>query len=144
MKEKIKGLSKKEVSWLCIIIVTIFVPFSYANLHAAEPIKQYVQTNKDIVWSQLTDKEKSQYYERVLLSLLYPDIQKAVNNYYGNFRQFDKQKIIYMKPKGLKQEIQVQVSTFVGPHNPPYGLDTITFILESSKLKAIDFKHQDL
>ncbi|MBL4933816.1 DUF3888 domain-containing protein [Clostridium paridis] len=39
--------------------------------------------------------------------------------------------------------ITVQVVTFVGPHNPPYGIETITIGASPYGTRVIDFKHED-
>ncbi|WP_083599875.1 DUF3888 domain-containing protein [Clostridium amylolyticum] len=31
----------------------------------------------------------------------------------------------------------------MGPHNPPYGIDTITFIQDFGDIKVTKFEHKD-
>lgn len=40
--------------------------------------------------------------------------------------------------------VTVQVQTFEGPHNPPYGEETITFRIKGSEIKVTDYKHRDI
>ena len=37
----------------------------------------------------------------------------------------------------------IRVETFVGPHNPPYGIETMIITQDNSEVKVIDFHHQD-
>lgn len=38
----------------------------------------------------------------------------------------------------------VQVQTFEGAHNPPYGEETITFQIQDNQIKVADYKHRDI
>jgi hypothetical protein len=40
--------------------------------------------------------------------------------------------------------VTVQVQTFEGAHNPPYGEETITFQINGSQIKVVDYKHRDV
>jgi hypothetical protein len=40
--------------------------------------------------------------------------------------------------------VTVQVETFEGAHNPPYGEETITFRINGSEIQVVDFKHRDI
>jgi len=56
-------------------------------------------------------------------------------------------KIIEMKPlkdgERFSSEIKVQIQTYVGAHNPPRGIDTITFIQDFGDIKVTKFEHKD-
>lgn len=99
--------------------------------------------NIGIPWDKLSDKEKAGYYERILLNILGPYIRNQIKNYYGEARQYWNDKILYIKPLMYAHEIKVQVETFVGPHNPPYGIDTITLLLKNGEITVTDFQHLD-
>ena len=80
------------------------------------------------------------------MRLLSPYIYKAIKNYYGEIRQYTDAKIINIKrlePGSFNFETTVSVLTFTGPHNPPYGLETITIRFGSECVDIIDFKHKD-
>ncbi|MPW26812.1 DUF3888 domain-containing protein [Alkalibaculum sp. M08DMB] len=36
----------------------------------------------------------------------------------------------------------VQLMTFEGPHNPPYGLETLTIVQAMSGTRVVDFNHK--
>lgn len=40
--------------------------------------------------------------------------------------------------------VTVQIQTFEGAHNPPYGEDTITFRIKGNDVKTIHYKHRDI
>jgi hypothetical protein len=46
-------------------------------------------------------------------------------------------------PGGPDYEVVIQVETFEGPHNPPYGLETITFYVRYGQVELINFEHRD-
>jgi Predicted N6-adenine-specific DNA methylase len=83
-----------------------------------------------------------------LRSILYPYITDTLRKYYGgNGRQFDlhdaKLSIAQPDPELFTFIITVQVVTFTGPHNPPYGIETVTIETSPYGTKIIDFKHED-
>jgi hypothetical protein len=82
-------------------------------------------------------------YQKSILSILLPYIAKAVEKYYGEPRQYMNEGIIDIESTQDGSKIKVTIETFVGPHNPPYGYDTITFLKSDSKIKEVDFNHQD-
>ena len=67
--------------------------------------------------------------QQVIIDLLYQPTAVAVAEYYGEPTQFWLSSILSIqKVEDLQNyEVVVQVETFQGPHNPPYGLETITF-----------------
>jgi hypothetical protein len=63
-----------------------------------------------------------------LLSRLFPTIDQAITTYYGQRKQFMKPKVLEIKRLQTAQfhfEVIVEVITFEGPHNPPYGTDPL-------------------
>ncbi|MDA2026932.1 DUF3888 domain-containing protein [Bacillus albus] len=40
--------------------------------------------------------------------------------------------------------VTVQIQTFEGAHNPPYGEDTITFRIKGNEIKSIHYKHRNI
>lgn len=97
----------------------------------------------------INENESQQKLENdLLLSIFSPYIAKAIENYYGEPRQFDlwDAKIISIKrlePGSFYFEITISVTTFKGPHNPPYGLETTTIRLDATGIHVVDFKHKD-
>ena len=81
--------------------------------------------------------------EQVLLRLLYAPAQEAIAEYYGEPRQYWEGKILSVQKGAPYYEVVMQVETFYGPHNPPYGIETMTFGIAAGKVKLQKFEHQD-
>lgn len=84
--------------------------------------------------------------KRALIQALSPSIYNAIAGYYGNTKLFDSEKIISVKqtPEGSNVYIvKIQVTTFEGPHNPPYGIETVTLQVDASGISVINFQHKD-
>ncbi|WP_238884399.1 DUF3888 domain-containing protein [Clostridium sp. YIM B02551] len=93
-------------------------------------------------------KSDSSLSDDALRSILYPYITDSLSKYYGgNGRQFDlsKAKLSITKPNPelFTFIITVQVITFIGPHNPPYGIETITVETSPYGTEVIKFQHED-
>ncbi|WEG14419.1 DUF3888 domain-containing protein [Pullulanibacillus sp. KACC 23026] len=97
-------------------------------------------TNSDAA-AQSTMKEPFPF-EKVLLSLMFEDIHKAVNeNYDFEGVQFYRGRVLYLKMEGgLSFIITIQIETFIGAHND-IGTDTLTFKRDVNGLKLTDYKH---
>ncbi|CEG27218.1 DUF3888 domain-containing protein [Bacillus sp. B-jedd] len=84
----------------------------------------------------------------LILTLLYPSIQKELEKQYGEGKQFECEKIIQIQrlPVGTYLfNVTVQLITFEDAHDPPNDLVTITFNNETSlDWHAIDFKRKRL
>ena len=67
--------------------------------------------------------------KQVIMDLLYQPTAAAVAEYYGEPTQFWHAEILSIQKvaDSRNYEVVMQVETFQGPHNPPYGLETITF-----------------
>lgn len=90
---------------------------------------------------ELTSQEH--LIERTLLKMLYPYIQRSIADYYGYNKQFMDDRILEISKYGPYDiKIKLQVTTFEGPHNPPYGIEFITLVV-GDKVEIIDFDHQD-
>lgn len=119
-----------EITMRKMLLVLLFASMLSFN---ANP----VQAKRDIP----VNDEKSQ----LIYSFLIPSIMKGINNYYGEFRQFDNPEFIYiknLKPGGYgKFEVKLKVETFVGAHNPPYNTEVLTFLVENDKITQIEYLH---
>jgi len=84
----------------------------------------------------------------VLINFLLEPISKEVNSYYKEpklwFRGFEKILKIEKDEANYIFYVTVQVQTFEGAHNPPYGEDTITFRIKGNDIKTINYKHRDI
>lgn len=146
---------KKSIIRIAIVVILVIIslsliPFSSSTINVYPHVNNQnnVSTDdngdsKNILWDKLSQDDKTMYYERVLLLILGPYIRQTLVENYGESRQYDNAKILYMKPIKLEHEIKVEVSTFVGPHNPPYGIDTITLLLDNGKISVIEYDHTD-
>ena len=84
--------------------------------------------------------------EQVILRLLHQPVKEAVNDYYDGPRQYWEQKVLSVQkvPQSPYYEVVIRVETFYGPHNPPYGLETMTFYVGPlDAVRLVDFDHQD-
>lgn len=147
---------KKWIFSTCCIIVCLsclfFASWSKSLVNAEKLNDQKTITNEKeseeityVPWDKLSKEEKCYYQFRILKKFLYPYLQEAVNEYYGEFRQYNNATILSIEPTIYGDILKIQVQTFVGPHNPPYGLDTITLYQDSSGVVEVqDFTHKDI
>jgi len=87
---------------------------------------------------------KEAMYKRFILSVLNPYIYEAISKYYGESRQFMDSGILDIKATQGGYKIKVRVKTFVGSHNPPYGLDTMAIVKDNSGIHIQDFQHEEI
>ncbi|MCU5378591.1 DUF3888 domain-containing protein [Bacillus cereus] len=89
-----------------------------------------------------------QFLKEVLINLLLEPISKEVENYYKEpklwYRGFEKILEIKTDKTNSIFYVTVQIQTFEGAHNPPYGEDTITFRIKGNDVKTINYKHRDI
>lgn len=84
--------------------------------------------------------------EQVILRLLYRPTTKAIEDYYGEHKQYWRQEVLNIQkiPESPYWEVVIQAETFHGAHNPPYGLETMTFYIGPfDEVQLISFDHQD-
>ncbi|MCH1626731.1 DUF3888 domain-containing protein [Fredinandcohnia quinoae] len=82
-----------------------------------------------------------------LIERLVDPIFNAVDSYYGEPKLWFRGDEKVLKIKNYKGGINVtvQVMTFEGAHNPPYGEETITFQISSGgNVKVLKYKHRDI
>jgi len=96
--------------------------------------------------TQELSQERSDAEDQVILRLLYQPTATAVEDFYGEHRQYWRQEILNVQkvPESPYYEVVIRVETFHGAHNPPYGLETMTFYIGPlDKVQLISFDHQD-
>lgn len=83
--------------------------------------------------------------EQVVIRLLADDAQEAVKEYYGERRQYMNDELLSVKkvPGTPYYAAVLRVETFYGPHNPPYGIETMTFYISYIGVELRGFEHQD-
>ena len=88
--------------------------------------------------------------ERIIESFMFETLHKAVEKHYGAPRSYSTYRILSIKPvsDSFVYEIVIQIETFTGAHNPPYGKDTVTFWLNASEVDCDpwlkEYKHEDI
>lgn len=101
-------------------------------------------TNIDFSWNPLPNYVfEDKLNQEFILRRLFPYINSAIEQYYGEGRQYMDGKILSIEKIDGKIRIKISVTTFVGAHNPPYGIETITLIDEYPGIKIEEFKHED-
>ncbi|MBI6871139.1 leucine-rich repeat domain-containing protein [Clostridium aciditolerans] len=87
---------------------------------------------------------KDKLNQQFILSMLSPYIDEDVKNYYGEFRQYMNAGILDIEQIDRGYRLKIRIETFVGPHNPPYGIDTLTITKNNSEIKVEEFKHENV
>lgn len=95
------------------------------------------------------DIEKPSATDSAIAILLSPYIDKAIEDYYGERTQYAlydaKVNSITQVGRNFVYKIIISVPTFHGPHNPPYGLEIMTFTIKSGGLVTLDnYEHKDV
>ncbi|MDS1002082.1 DUF3888 domain-containing protein [Clostridium sporogenes] len=131
---------------LVIIITIIFLTIVLSNKSYYKVYANSFRINVPTI----TENESQRKLENgLLLRILSPYIDKAIENYYGESRQFDLWDVKITNIKRIETgsfnfEITVSVTTFKGPHNPPYGLETVTIKFDDFGTHIINFNHKSL
>ena len=86
---------------------------------------------------------KDQLYEEFLVSLLEPYVDKTIEKIYGELRQHYSADMLDIQKIDGGYRVKVQVETFVGAHNPPYGIDTITIVSDDLGTRVEGYKHEE-
>lgn len=82
-----------------------------------------------------------------LIERLTEPIAKAIETYYKpRLWSRGAEKIIKIEKDEVNffLYVTVQVETFEGAHNPPYGEETITFRINGSEIEVADYTHRDI
>ncbi len=131
---------------LVIIITIIFLIIVLSN---KSYYKVYANSFMINVPTITENESQRKLKNDLLFRILSPYIDKAIENYYGESRQFDlwDAKITNIKrlqPGSFNFEITVSVTTFKGPHNPPYGLEIVTIKFDDFGIHILNFNHKSL
>jgi hypothetical protein len=95
-----------------------------------------------------TDVPQTSYKDSVIAILLNSFIEKAINDYYGEPTQYSLYEATVKETNRINTDfafkITISVPTFHGAHNPPYGLETMTFsVIPGQIVKLENYKHTD-
>lgn len=116
-----------------LILIACITLFSFSPVQAETVTKNDVQLRDDVI-----------------LNLLYPSIDKALEKHFGKSKQWYCQRILQIKKVKPYEtysyfNVTVQVTTFEGAHDFPYDLVTITFSNKyTMEWRAIDVKSRRL
>lgn len=138
-----KQIRKPKVLLCSIILLSILLSILFSTISVTA-----VQNKPAMNDSALQGENKEVLYRDFLLSQLSPYISKEINKYYGKPKSFD---LFDSKVLGIKRlvngsyyfEITVQVISYEGAHNPPYGIETITITKDYKGMRAMGFKHEE-
>lgn len=116
-----------------LILIACFNLFSYTPVQAETVTKNDIQLRDDLI-----------------LNLLFPSIDKALEKHFGKPKQYYCEQILQIKKEEPYEtysyfNVTVQLTTFEGAHDFPYDLVTITFSNKySMEWQAIDVKSRRL
>ncbi len=155
-------LLKKKYAVMCILVVAViayplFSTFIFGNnskqqkelydiKHIGILANGLSKTSiSQVEWNKLSCQEKLSFLERLIMINYALQIKEAVDNYYKEPRGFDLTKIEDVKVVApYEYEARIQISTYVGAHNPPYGIDVVTIRFKHlSDGKVVNYEHKD-
>lgn len=90
-------------------------------------------------------QERADAAEQVILCLMYQPTVVAIEDYYGERKQYWRQEILNVQkvPESPYYEVVIRVETFHCAHNPPYGLETMAFYIGPlNGVQLVRFDHQ--
>lgn len=135
-------LFRVRKSFIILLLISLLVSLiALYYFHSSH--EEYIHSTVSLT------ETREQLLESFSLYMIYPYIQDSLIDYYGNPKQFWQHRIIDIRKVEIDYrnyyEITVQLQTFEGAHNPPYGKDTITFRTKeyTTSLKMIKFKHEE-
>lgn len=88
----------------------------------------------------------------VFITTLDPHIYKAIRDYYNekgipmrSYALWDAKilKINRLEKNGFSFKVTIQIRTYTGPHNPPEGVETMTFNISPFGVKILEFAHRE-
>ena len=127
-------------------ITSLIVCICFCFLFAIEKVQS--ANNYDAVCVHSEVKEKSTKTDSVIALLLYKNIDEAIQNYYGEPTQFALYDATVTNISQIDNQfrfnVSVAVPTFHGAHNPPFGLETITFEVSTNGITLISYEHKNI
>ncbi|MBO0602231.1 DUF3888 domain-containing protein [Sporosarcina sp. E16_3] len=127
--------------------IVIIVP-SFFLLFLMSAILNYAEPD----YYQPAEKSKEELMMDLFFSLLLPDVQKSVSNYYSDYLYTSPMvypyqiKILKMEMtngyRGFMFLVTIEVTPVVGPHIP-VGRDQLTFTITPSEVILKSFKHME-
>lgn len=164
-EEKVTSLSKiffeilrREQQWVLEPRVYVKGSLGYVHIVKQNGVNVLYHIKKiHENWTILQEEKKvinripvpKELLKEVLIERLVEYIGDAVMDYYGEDRLWYRgnEKILSIEKDKEKFEfyVMVQVITFKGAHNPPYGEETMRFRVKGGgEVQLLDFKHRDI
>jgi hypothetical protein len=88
-----------------------------------------------------------------LVTLLNPYLQPSVDAYYASIDEPPRQYGLYdaeilelrrTTDGGYRFYARIALTTFTGPHNPPYGKETVSLYFDTASAQVIDYSHREI
>ncbi|WP_020061329.1 DUF3888 domain-containing protein [Bacillus sp. 123MFChir2] len=149
---------RREQQWVLEPRVYVKGNFGYVHIVKQNGVNAlYHMKNIHENWTILRKEKKTinripvpkELLKEVLIERLVEYIGGAVKDYYGESRLWYRgsERILSIEKDKASFEfyVIVQVITFKGAHNPPYGEETMTFRVKGGgQVQLMDYKHRDL
>lgn len=140
MRMKLKHIFIHTIVLIFIINISCF----------ANSLDEYELERK--IYNELNFNQKFNLSEDFILNILTNDIFEATEKIYGKVKMYDNQRILYIKPYSISwnnagYEIEIEIETFTGAHNPPYFKDNLIFRVngaDDSKVEIINYTHKEI
>ncbi|HDX9579719.1 TPA: DUF3888 domain-containing protein [Bacillus pseudomycoides] len=152
------GILRREQQWVLEPRVYVKGDLGYVHIVKQNGVNVLYHIKKiHENWTILREEKKvinripvpKELLKEVLIERLVEYIGDAVKNYYGESRLWYRgnEKILSIEKdeENFEFYVLVQVITFKGAHNPPYGEETMRFRVKGGgEVQLLDFKHRDL
>jgi len=144
-----KSFFTKIFFFTLFLIVSLFLNplIRSANNNAYADIEGFDESVPTFDSKPIEDSIESPEATAVIAILLNPHIMTAVEKYFGEPTQYALYdaaiKKISQAGHNFAYKVTISVETFHGPHNPPYGIETMTFSVSPLGVVLNNYIHQD-
>jgi hypothetical protein len=129
------------------VLIIFFIVFLFLETpYYAYAIKQQYTNKPSLNLEEIKDLKD------VFITILDLDINKAISDYYTkksipmrSYALWDAKilQIRRLEEGGFSFKVTIQIRTYTGPHNPPEGVETMTFNISPFGVKLLDFVHHE-
>ncbi|MFX3649793.1 MAG: DUF3888 domain-containing protein [Paenibacillus sp.] len=126
---------QKRLFFLILGAITLIINSAYLNTDVTYAVPESVQEEN---------------YKPLALTMLNPYISREIISYYQDkhmpIPSYGLYDIHVLDLKrltlgGYKFRIALEIRTFYGPHNPPYGKEIITFEIDTTNVTMVNYVH---
>ncbi len=131
---------------LLLIIFSLLYSFVFGNHNSYNLSDNFISSSiPQVEWKAQSCQNKLSLLERLIMLNFSPQITEAVKNFYHELRGSDLNYITDVRAVGpYEYEMKIQISTFVGAHNPPYGLDVVTLRFKNLRDgEVVNYEHKE-